>query len=67
MGAALARRPDDPMTHANQGWALLHEGKPYPAMEHFREALRLLLSGDREVLAVPILPRDYSNDGEPSE
>jgi tetratricopeptide (TPR) repeat protein len=41
MGEALARRPDDPYTHANQGWALLHQGKPYPAMEHFREALRL--------------------------
>jgi tetratricopeptide (TPR) repeat protein len=41
MDQALARRPDDPYTHANQGWALLHEGKPYPAMEHFREALRL--------------------------
>jgi tetratricopeptide (TPR) repeat protein len=41
MGEALARRPDDPYTHANQGWALLHQGQPYKAMEHFREALRL--------------------------
>ena len=41
MGQALARRPDDPLTHANQGWALLHEGQPYKALEHFREALRL--------------------------
>jgi tetratricopeptide (TPR) repeat protein len=41
MGEALARRPDDALTHANQGWAKLEEGEPYPAMEHFREALRL--------------------------
>lgn len=38
---ALARRPDDPVAHANQGWALLHAGQPKKAMEHFREALRL--------------------------
>ena len=41
MNAALARRPDDPYAHANQGWALLHQGEPLKAMEHFREALRL--------------------------
>ncbi len=41
IGQALARRPDDPYTHANQGWTLLHEGQPYKALEHFREALRL--------------------------
>ncbi len=41
MGEALARRPDDPYTHANQGWALLNQGKPYDALTHFREALRL--------------------------
>jgi hypothetical protein len=41
MGEALARRPDDAWTHANQGWALLHQREPYKAMEHFREALRL--------------------------
>jgi tetratricopeptide (TPR) repeat protein len=41
MGEALARRPDDAWTHANQGWALLHEREPYKALEHFREALRL--------------------------
>jgi len=41
IGEALARRPDDPYTHANQGWALLHQGDPFKAMEHFREALRL--------------------------
>lgn len=38
---ALARRPDDPVAHANQGWVLLHAGEPKKAMEHFREALRL--------------------------
>jgi tetratricopeptide (TPR) repeat protein len=41
MGEALARRPDDAWTHANQGWAMLHERRPYKALEHFREALRL--------------------------
>jgi tetratricopeptide (TPR) repeat protein len=41
MGEALARRPDDPYTHANQGWALLHQGEPRQALDHFREALRL--------------------------
>jgi Tfp pilus assembly protein PilF len=41
MGEALARRPDDAWTHANQGWALLHQHEPYKALEHFREALRL--------------------------
>lgn len=38
---ALQRRPDDPVTHANQGWKLLEAGQPKQAMEHFREALRL--------------------------
>lgn len=41
IGDALARRPDDALTHANQGWAMLHQGEPYKALEHFREALRL--------------------------
>lgn len=39
--AVLQRAPDDPMAHANKGWALLHQGKPKPALEHFREALRI--------------------------
>lgn len=39
--AALARNPDDPVTHANQGWTLLEKGEPKKALEHFREALRL--------------------------
>ena len=41
IGAALARNPEDAITHANQGWTLLHDGNPNKAMEHFREALRL--------------------------
>src|SRR5262249_35174190 len=39
--AALARNPDNALTHANQGWTLLEKGKPKQALEHFREALRL--------------------------
>jgi tetratricopeptide (TPR) repeat protein len=41
IGAALARDPDNAITHANQGWALLHQGDHRKALEHFREALRL--------------------------
>src|SRR6185312_1511248 len=39
--AALARNPDNSLTHANQGWTLLEKGEPKKALEHFREALRL--------------------------
>lgn len=39
--AALQHNPDDPLSHANQGWTLLHQGQPLKAVEHFREALRL--------------------------
>lgn len=39
--AALARQPDNAITHANQGWTLLESGHPQKALEHFREALRL--------------------------
>jgi tetratricopeptide (TPR) repeat protein len=39
--AALARNPENAVTHANQGWTLLHQGDPKKALEHFREALRL--------------------------
>jgi tetratricopeptide (TPR) repeat protein len=39
--AALAKNPDNSVTHANQGWTLLEQGQPKPALEHFREALRL--------------------------
>lgn len=38
---ALARDPENAFTHANRGWTLLREGRPEPAIEHFREALRL--------------------------
>jgi tetratricopeptide (TPR) repeat protein len=41
LDAALARDPENAATHANRGWALLHAGSPVPAMEHFREALRI--------------------------
>ena len=41
IGAALAKNPDNPITHANQGWTLLEQGDPKRALEHFREALRL--------------------------
>jgi tetratricopeptide (TPR) repeat protein len=38
---ALAHDPNNSVTHANQGWRLLHERQPDQAMIHFREALRL--------------------------
>ena len=38
---ALARDPENPFTHANHGWARLHQGNHTAALEHFREALRL--------------------------
>lgn len=38
---ALARNPENALTHANQGWTLLERRQPKQAMEHFREALRL--------------------------
>lgn len=41
LDAALARDPENAMTHANQGWALLHQGEHQQALRHFREALRL--------------------------
>jgi tetratricopeptide (TPR) repeat protein len=37
----LARDADNPMAHTNKGWALLHQGKPRDALDHFREALRI--------------------------
>jgi tetratricopeptide (TPR) repeat protein len=39
--AALARNPDNSVTHANRGWACLESRDPAKALEHFREALRL--------------------------
>lgn len=41
MDAALAKHPASSLTHANQGWTLLHQGNAKAAAEHFREALRL--------------------------
>jgi tetratricopeptide (TPR) repeat protein len=41
IGAALARNPENSVTHANQGWTLLEGGDPKKALEHFRESLRL--------------------------
>jgi tetratricopeptide (TPR) repeat protein len=38
---ALARDPDNAVSHANRGWTLLHQGEHQRALEHFREALRL--------------------------
>jgi tetratricopeptide (TPR) repeat protein len=39
--SALAKNPDNSLTHANQGWTLLERGDPGKALEHFRESLRL--------------------------
>ena len=39
--AALARNPENSMTHANQGWTLLESRDHKKALEHFRESLRL--------------------------
>ncbi|MBN2007490.1 MAG: tetratricopeptide repeat protein [Anaerolineae bacterium] len=41
LSATLARDPENPLTHANQGWACLHRGDQAQAFDHFREALRL--------------------------
>lgn len=39
--SALAREPENAVTHANQGWALMEKRDYDNAMHHFREALRL--------------------------
>jgi tetratricopeptide (TPR) repeat protein len=39
--AALAKNPEDALSHANQGWTLLEQSDPKKALEHFRESLRL--------------------------
>lgn len=39
--AALAKDPENSVTHANQGWTLLHAGEHKRALGHFRESLRL--------------------------
>ena len=38
---ALRREPHNADSHATNGWTLLHASKPRPAIEHFKEALRL--------------------------
>jgi len=38
---ALERNPEDAFAHANHGWAMLNRARHQPALEHFREALRL--------------------------
>lgn len=38
---ALARDPQNALSHANQGWTCLHANNPKKALEHFSEALRL--------------------------
>ncbi|MHB1133093.1 MAG: tetratricopeptide repeat protein [Chloroflexota bacterium] len=43
---ALARDPENAFTHANQGWALLHQANHDQALVHFREALRLRPDSD---------------------
>ncbi len=41
LDSALTRDPENAVTHANKGWAMLHAGTTKPALEHFREALRI--------------------------
>ncbi len=41
LAAALARNPENALTHANHGWALLHADKVKEAFAAFRDALRL--------------------------
>lgn len=41
IGATLQRDPENALTHANQGWTLLQNGKHEKAIGHFHEALRL--------------------------
>ncbi len=73
--AALLRDPENALTHANQGWALLEQGDHGKALEHFREALRIdpeiewARAGDRRGPqgAAPPLPADaplFPLDGE---
>ena len=41
LASALEREPENAWSHANLGWASLHDGDTKKALEHFREALRL--------------------------
>ena len=38
---ALEAAPEDPTSHAVQGWNYVHASNPRAALEHFRQALRL--------------------------
>lgn len=46
LNQALSHDPDDAGTHADAGWVALEAGRPRPALEHFREALRLAPTSD---------------------
>src|SRR5205807_5174625 len=39
--SALAREPENALSHANLGWSYLHQHDHKKALEHFREALRI--------------------------
>jgi tetratricopeptide (TPR) repeat protein len=41
LASALARNPENAVTHANKGWALLEKDQPDEALKHFQEALRI--------------------------
>lgn len=41
ISTSLQKNPHNAVTHANEGWRLLHAGQPKQAMHHFRESLRL--------------------------
>lgn len=58
---AMARDPENSLTHANQGWALLHAADYPRALEHFREALRLNPQSDwaREGLVEALKARHF--------
>jgi tetratricopeptide (TPR) repeat protein len=46
LGRALHHDPDDAGTHADAGWVALETGQAKPALEHFRQALRLSPTSD---------------------
>jgi len=46
LGLALHHDPDDAGTHADAGWVALETGQAKPALEHFRQALRLSPTSD---------------------
>lgn len=61
LAAALARAPENALTHANHGWALLHADKVKEAFAAFREALRLdpTLSWAREGIVEALKARNF--------